>query len=125
MEIVDYSKRKNERNVRAEVVLRLEEFEKLVGSFESVSVIPNNLESKKSAYIKTGKRHTAAKYLLFPASLRKKYTTGVYDFEEITCQILEDGNKLNIIFSLPRKLSFESVANEAATESPQEESCLA
>ena len=53
--------------------------------------------------VKTGARHTYARYLLLPATLKRSFQTESRDFDDIKCGIIEFRNGLDVILSLARE----------------------
>jgi hypothetical protein len=78
------------------------EFEQLRGQLDHLGVFAPKLVDTKATLIKTGARHSYAKYLLFPVHLRRLYKTTDYDFASLTCGAIHNQETLYIIYRVPR-----------------------
>ena len=80
------------------------EFRQLAGNLTSICLCATKTIVEKSSIIKTGARHSHAKYFLFPATLRRRFKTEEFNFEKIVCGSVRYRDKLYIIYEVPRKI---------------------
>lgn len=85
-------------------VMEKSEFTKIANNLDNVCVFTMDLATHPSSAIKTGARHSCAKYLLLPASLRKQFKTIEYDYRQLECGSLEYDDTIFVIYSIPRKI---------------------
>ena len=79
------------------------DFEHLLGKLDHLCVFSRRTIAERATFIKTGVRHSFAKYLLFPVALRRQFRTEEYDFGKLMCGTLRFQEKLYIIYGVPRK----------------------
>lgn len=87
------------------------EFRQLVGYLDNLVLFASNNINESSKAIKTGARHSYARYLLLPAKLRKSFKTDTHDFDNIRCGAIECKDSLFLIFSL-NKIMMNANKNE-------------
>ena len=80
------------------------EFSQLAGEVDNLCVFAGDKIQEDSSFIKTGARHSYAKYMLFPIALRRKFRTESYDFENMVCGSIEFTDKLYVIYAVEKKL---------------------
>ena len=95
---------KKPRGVEIKAIMGLPEFEQLVGSLENLCVFACKTITEPASVIKTGARHSWAKYILFPVKLRRKFETTDFDFENLTCGTVEYKDKLYVVYGMKRKV---------------------
>ena len=81
------------------------EFKQLVGDLSNLCVFARSTIGEPASVIKTGARHSYAKYLLFPVKLRRQFKTEEFDFKKIACGSLRYRDKLYEIYEVPKKLT--------------------
>ena len=79
------------------------EVEQLLGRRENLAVFATETIDEPATAIKTGARHSFAKYLLFPVKLRRQFKTDGYDFDNLSCGVVKYRDSLFIIYGLQRK----------------------
>lgn len=86
------------------------EFEQLLGNLDNLCTFATKTINENATYIKTGSKHSYAKYLLFPVKLRRKYKANEYDYEQMQCGTIEYKQKLYVIYEVPKQnhLNFQS-----------------
>jgi len=95
---------KKPRGVEIKAIMGLPEFEQLVGSLDNLCVFACKTITEPASVIKTGARHSWAKYILFPVKLRRRFKTTDFDFENLTCGTVEYKDKLYVIYAVPGKV---------------------
>ena len=103
MKISNVNNERDPDNVEINASLTPAEFEQLAGELENLGVFAVKRLEEPASIIRTGAKHTYAKYVLFPSRLRKNYKTAQYDFDQVRCGTLEDEERLHIVYSVPRK----------------------
>lgn len=103
MKIIHLENIKKIRGVEIRAIIGNAEFLQLLGNLENLCVFAISTISEPATSIKTGARHSYAKYLLFPVKLRRQFKTDDYDFEELTCGTVKYKDKLYVIYGVPRK----------------------
>jgi len=98
-----FSLKNNKTEIEIKATLAESEFDQLSSSLNNLCVFAIKAIKEETKCIKTGARHSHAKYLLFPKALRRKLNTSDFDFEKLTCGTVEFEDKLFVIFGLPRK----------------------
>lgn len=93
------------------------EFRQLLGNLDSLCVFATQTITEGASFIKTGARHSYAKYFLFPVKLRRKYRADEYDFEKLLCGTVEYRDRLFVVYGVPKK----GLEAEAKTEGNGEE----
>ncbi len=103
MKILSLKNSRQPRAVEIKAILGDTEFEQLAGNLKSLCVFATlNIKEPANA-IKTGARHSYAKYLLFPVSLRREFKTDTFNFDELECGAIHYKDKLYVIYGVPRK----------------------
>ncbi len=77
------------------------EFKQLGGDLHNLCVFSTARIAEPATYTKTGARHSAAKYLLFPAALRRQSGADEFDFDRMTCATMQYRQRLYVIYSVP------------------------
>ena len=84
-------------------LLTQEEYAELQGRLDDLRVFAATLIDEPASTIKTGARHSYAKYLLFPVKLRRRWRTDQFDFEKLRCGVLNHEGTLYVIYAVPGK----------------------
>ena len=92
------------------------EFEQLIGRLDNLCVFATKTVNEPASFTKTGARHSWAKYLLFPVTLRRRFRTDHFDFEKLTCSTVLYKDGLYVIYKVPGKMAVESEGNVKALE---------
>ena len=79
------------------------EFKQLVGDLDNLCVFARKTIGERATAIKTGAKHSYAKYLLFPVKLRRQFKADEFDFQKIGCGSLKYRDKLYVIYEVPKK----------------------
>ena len=79
------------------------EFRQLLGHLDSLCVFATQTITEEASFIKTGARHSYAKYFLFPVKLRRQYRADDYDFGKLLCGTVEFRDKLFVVYGVPKK----------------------
>lgn len=90
------------RGIIIRALVRENEFEQLQGHLDALCVFATKLITTPTSIIKTGARHSCAKYLLFPAALRRRFKTNEYAFDAISCGVILFPEALYAIYAVPR-----------------------
>lgn len=101
IEILSLQNDKNEIEIKA--TLAESEFDQLSSSLNNLCVFAIKAINEETKCIKTGARHSHAKYFLFPKALRRKLNTSDFDFEKLTCGAVEFMDKVFVIYGVERK----------------------
>lgn len=80
-----------------------QEYLELRGRLQDLRLFAAESVSEPASCVKTGARHSFAKYLLFPVGLRRKWRADDYDFGKLRCGALPHGETLFVIYSVPLK----------------------
>jgi hypothetical protein len=107
---VDDGKRQNAVEIHA--ILGAPEFEQLLGSLDSLCVFATKTITEKSSVIKTGARHSFAKYLLLPVSVRRKIKSDEYDFENIKCGTVRHRDTIYVVYGIAKKAASNTEAHQ-------------
>ena len=91
------------RGIEIRALLSDVEFEHLLGNLDRLCVFATKTINEPATTIKTGARHSYAKYLLFPVRLRRLFKLDDFDFNKIACGAVKYRDKVYIIYGLPRK----------------------
>jgi hypothetical protein len=116
MRILNLENNKKARVIEIKAVLGETEFEQLAGDLDNLCLFSTKRVVEPSTAIKTGARHSYAKYLLFPVSLRRQYKTDDFDFEKLVCGVVKYRDKLFVLFGVPRKNVVISIKDDKASE---------
>lgn len=103
MIILDIRRSKKPKGVEITALLGIAEHLQLLGHIDSLCVFSSKTISEPTTLTRTGARNNFAKYLLFPAKLRRLYSADEYDFEKLTCGILKYKDRLYVIYGVPMK----------------------
>ena len=79
------------------------EFQHLLGNLRNLCVFAATTIDEPATAIKTGARHSYAKYLLFPVTLRREVRTDDYDFDKLSCGVIKYHDKLYVVYGLPTR----------------------
>ena len=74
----------------------------------NLCVFATSTIGEPASAIRTGARHSYAKYLLFPVTVRRQFKTDKFDFKNIVCGTLRYKDKLYVIYEVPKKLDLTS-----------------
>lgn len=105
VDIFTLRKAESEGRLRIEGELTEQEYAELNGRLQGLRVFCADQISEPASVIKTGARHTYAKYLLFPVSLRRAWRADEYDFNRLRCGVLPSKETLYVIYAVPAKSS--------------------
>jgi hypothetical protein len=94
---------KKPRGIEMRALLSDTEFGQLLSQLDNLCVFATQTITEPATAIKTGARHSYAKYLLLPVKLRRKFKTDEFDFERITAGAVKYRDKLYVIYGIPRK----------------------
>jgi len=97
-----------------EVTTRVQkqEFAQLLGCLDDLCVFSTSTIKEHASAIKTGARHNWAKWLLFPRKLRRKFKASEYDFTNLCCGAIENGDRLFVIYGVQKKSIVTQQDNE-------------
>ena len=112
MRILYLEASKKPRGVEIKALLSDTEFNQLLSNLDNLCVFATKTINEPATAIKTGARHSFAKYLLFPAKLRRQFKTDDFDFENVTCGAVKYKDKLYVIYGVPRKHMLVSIKDE-------------
>lgn len=104
MKILNLEDGNGHKRVVVRAILGGQEFEHLGGALDNLCVFSTKVVCEESSVIKTGAKHSHAKYFLYPVSLRKKVNANDFEFERVTCGTVEYKDSLYIVFAVPRKV---------------------
>ena len=79
------------------------EFEHLLGNLKELCIFATKTIAEPATTIKTGARHSHAKYLLFPVRLRRQFRCDEFDFENIACGTVLYPGKVYVLYGVSRK----------------------
>src|SRR5258706_14328599 len=102
MKIVALEENKKPHGVEVKALLGDTEFQQLLGHLDNLAVFATETIDEPATAILTGARHSAARYLLFPVTLRRQFKTDDYDFEKLSCGVMKYRDMLYVIYGLPR-----------------------
>ena len=80
------------------------EYQQLIGHLQELCVFATRTIAERATCIKTGARHSFAKYLLFPVKLRRAFKTDEFDFDKIVCGTVKYREKLYVVYEVPRRI---------------------
>lgn len=111
MKIMSLQNSDNTDGVLVRAHLHGQEFRQLNGYLENLVLFHTLSVDEPTRTIKTGARHSFARYLLLPVKLRKAFKAETHDLEDIRCGAVENGDRLFVVYSI-RKKEFGSGENE-------------
>ena len=112
MIIIKLQKSTKPRGIEVRALMSDVEFEHLLGHLDHLCVFATKTISEPATTIKTGARHSYARYLLFPVRLRRQFKTDEFDFERISCGTVKYREKLYVVYAVPRKGWVRSLKEE-------------
>ena len=112
LEILNIRANPNKDEIILKSVVSTAEFKRLNGCLKDLVVFPAERVTEPTKAIKTGARHSYARYLLLPVKLRRIFRTDTHDFENIKCGAVECDGELFLVFGLERKGKLISVNDE-------------
>ena len=115
MRILTLEENSRPHHVEIKALLGETEFQQLLGRLDNLAVFATEAIDEPAAAIKTGARHSYAKYLLFPVKLRRQFKTDGYDFNNLSCGVVKYRETLYVVYGLQKK-SAEEVAREGQGE---------
>lgn len=93
------------------------EFRNLRGNIDRIRIFPLAMIETPSSVIRTGARHSHAKYFLFPSALRRKVSIDQFDLAQTRCGTFETDGDLYVVFAVPgRGRSGLPMANDSLVE---------
>lgn len=93
----------DKHNLDITAKMNQDEFIELHGCLNRLCVVNASAIKTPCSVIKTGARHSCAKYFLFPAPLRRRFKTDEFDYNEIRCGTMECDNVLLVVYRIPRR----------------------
>jgi hypothetical protein len=102
LKIVSVENGSNHHAITIKAILGTHEFTQLQGNIQDICVFATHTIDVHASFIKTGARHSHAKFLLLPAALRRKLPINAYDFRKMTCGIVHYKEELFIVYRVPR-----------------------
>lgn len=108
--IISLAESKKPHSVDIKASMGDTEIEQLLGRRENLAVFATETIDEPATAIKTGARHSFAKYLLFPVKLRRQFKTDGYDFDNLSCGVVKYRDTLYVIYGLPAKTTGGNVA---------------
>lgn len=103
MKILHLEDGNGHKHVIVRAILGGPEFEHLSGSLDNLCVFSTKAIADPTSCTRTGAKHSHCKWLLFPASLRKRIKADSFDFDHITCGTVEHKDCLYVVFGVPRR----------------------
>ena len=104
MRILNLENSKKPRGIEIKALISDTEFSQLISNLDHLCIFATKTIIERATVIKTGARHSFAKYLLLPVRLRKQYKTDKFDFENVSCGVVKYCDKLYVIYGVPRKV---------------------
>ncbi len=101
MQIWNITKSKEPGGFDVKGLLGGAEFKQLAGNLQDLCVFSRSTITKPTSAIKTGARHSYAKYLLFPSALRRQFKTEAYDYGRLRCGVLRSRDSVYVIYAVP------------------------
>ncbi len=89
--------------IEVRALLSEAEFSHLAGHLCDLYVFAAPLVNEPAAAIRTGARHSYAKYLLFPVVLRREHQATQFDFGSLRCGVVAHAEQLFVIYRVPRR----------------------
>ena len=105
MRILTFRDSRKPKGIEISALMGVPEFAQLAGNIENLCVFATKTITEPSSVIKTGARHSYAKYLLFPVKLRRLFKGTDFEFEKIVCGTVEYKDALYVVFGVRRKAS--------------------
>lgn len=103
MRILNVEDGKKRKGIIIKAIIGVPEFEQLAGNLDNLCVFATKTVTEPSSAIKTGARHSFAKYLLFPVKLRRRFKASDFDFEKIICGTVEYKDTLYVVYGVEKK----------------------
>lgn len=103
MRILTLENSKKPRGIEIRALISDTEFSQLISNLDHLCVFATKTIDEPAKVIRTGARHSYAKYLLFPVKLRRKFKADEFNFENITCGAVKYRDKLYVVFGVPKK----------------------
>ena len=113
MRILNLENSKKPRGIEIKALMSDTEFGQLLSNLDHLCVFATNTVDKPAKAIKTGARHSAAKWLLVPIALRRQYKTSEFDFDDVTCSAVRYRDKLYVIYGVPKKALVAPLEDES------------
>jgi len=80
------------------------EFRQLRGYLNNLVLFAMRTIDEPTKAIKTGARHSYARYFLLPIKIRKIFRTDTHNFENIKCGAVEYKDRLFVVFCMNKKM---------------------
>ena len=125
MRILRVSATKEASELEIQGLLDQSEFRQLLGELQDLCIFSQGTIIEPASAIKTGARHSYAKYLLFPVKLRRQYKTDAFDFTRIRCGVLKYQERLYAIYDIPSNTTLTSANTESASPGDSSDSTRA
>lgn len=103
MRILNVEDSKKKHGVIIRAIMGEPEFKQLVGNLDNLCVFATKTLTEPATFIKTGARHSFAKYLLLPVALRRKLKTDEFDFEQLACATIEYKDKVYVVYGVGKR----------------------
>jgi hypothetical protein len=103
-------------SVEVKALLGDTEFQQLLGRLDNLAVFATEAIDEPATAIKTGARHSFAKYLLFPVKLRRQFKTDGYDFSKLSCGVMKYRDTLFVIYGVQKKATEDVASKEQETD---------
>ena len=79
------------------------EYEQLRGQLLDLRVFSRGMLTEPASVVKTGAKHSLAKYLLFPVTLRRQFKADRFDFGQIRCGAIRHRETIYVIYEIPSR----------------------
>lgn len=106
MRIIYLAKSQKPHGVEVKAIMSDVEFAHLEGRLENLCLFSTEAIKEPATATRTGAKHNAVKWLLFPATLRKKFKADDFDFEKVTCGTIKYRDKVYVIYAVSVKGTF-------------------
>ena len=103
LRILNFEQQKNTGGVKVTAMMSMPEFQHLVKNLDKIGTFDKSTVIEPASTVKTGAKHSYAKYLLFPVKLRRQFQTDSFDFDKLACGALAQEDTLYVIYRVPRK----------------------
>lgn len=90
--------------------MKKEEFRNLLGIMDGLIIFASQNIDVPTKAIKTGARHSFARYLLLPISIRKLFKTETHDFDDIKVGMVEFEGDVYVVYRVMEKRGVASQA---------------